>query len=221
MFTLNACAPFTEKHQEKAEEPANFSSKKSETTASKPETPEKVKPVAEKKADPNQELINKYGKDLPKGLYAVMETSKGSIVLKLYDKKAPKTVANFVGLAEGKIKTPYNRSGQPYYDGQIFHRVIRDFMIQGGDPTGTGRGGPGYTFPDEFDPTLKHDSPGILSMANAGPNTNGSQFFITHKATPWLDGKHSVFGKVVKGMDTVNRIKGKDKIKTVRIMRIK
>lgn len=126
---------------------------------------------------------------------------KGNIDIELFGDKTPLTVANFLNLA--------NRG---YYDGIIFHRVINDFMIQGGDPTGTGRGGPGYRFEDEFDPSLKHDSAGILSMANAGPATNGSQFFITHLPTPHLDGRHSVFGKVVKGQDVVNKVVQGDKI---------
>lgn len=130
---------------------------------------------------------------------ARMKTSKGDIVIELFADKVPNTVNNFVFLA---------RDG--YYDGTTFHRVIKDFMVQGGDPTGTGRGGPGYQFKDEFGPNLTHSGPGILSMANAGPNTNGSQFFITHTATPWLDGKHAVFGKVVEGMDVVNAIPERD-----------
>lgn len=134
------------------------------------------------------------------GLYAKLATTKGDIIIKLEDKLAPQTVQNFVDLATGK------KTGKPFYDGVIFHRVIPDFMIQGGDPTGTGRGGPGYKIQDEFNPSLKHDGPGVLSMANAGPNTGGSQFFITLKATPWLDGKHAVFGKVVVGMDVVQGI---------------
>jgi peptidylprolyl isomerase len=129
------------------------------------------------------------------------------------------TVANFVGLAEGEIKNSAKSEGEPYYDGLTFHRVIKNFMIQGGDPTGNGNGGPGYAFRDEIDPSLKHDRAGTLSMANAGPNTNGSQFFITHKPTPHLDGKHAVFGYVVEGQGTVDLIEKGDEIKSVEIIR--
>lgn len=127
------------------------------------------------------------------------------------------TVANFVALAKGERKNGAKASGEPYYDGIVFHRVIADFMVQCGDPTGTGSGGPGYVFPDEIDRSLKHDRPGILSMANAGPGTNGSQFFITHVPTSWLDGKHTVFGKVVSGQDVVNAIQQGDSIKSLKI----
>lgn len=150
------------------------------------------------------------------GLYAVMETSKGTIVLELFYKQTPMTVCNFVGLAEGTLDAT---KGKRFYDGLTFHRVIKDFMIQGGDPAGNGTGSAGYRFPDEFDPSLKHDGPGVLSMANSGPGTNGSQFFITHVATPWLDGKHTVFGRVVQGQDVVNAIAQGDKIVSVKIER--
>jgi peptidylprolyl isomerase len=165
-------------------------------------------------------------KKLPDGLYAEMDTSKGKIVLQLEYEKTPLTVANFVGLAEGTkqySKTPGEppkAQDKPFYDGLTFHRVIPDFMIQGGDPQGSGSGGPGYKFRNEIDPSLKHDRAGILSMANAGPDTNGSQFFITHKDTPWLDGKHTVFGHVVEGQDVVNQIVKGDTIKTLKILRI-
>jgi peptidyl-prolyl cis-trans isomerase A (cyclophilin A) len=132
--------------------------------------------------------------------YARFETSAGNFKIKLFADKAPKTVENFVTLAEG------TKTGKPFYDGLIFHRVIPNFMIQGGCPEGTGRGGPGYKFADEFHPSLRHDKPGLLSMANAGPNTNGSQFFITVAPTPWLDNKHSIFGEVVEGYDVVEQI---------------
>ena len=164
------------------------------------------------------------------GIFAEMETTKGKITLQLEYKKTPVTVANFVSLAEGKNTiVQESLKSKPYYDGLKFHRVIKDFMIQGGDPQGTGAGGPGYNFFDETRKDLKHDVPGILSMANSDPqgkeaysntgSTNGSQFFITHAATPWLDGKHTVFGKVTQGMDVVNKIAQDDQIIKVTIIR--
>jgi len=145
-------------------------------------------------------------KNLKDGLYAHMMTSKGDMIIQLEEKKAPVTVANFVGLAEGKIPNKAKAAGVPFYDGLTFHRVINHFMIQGGDPDGNGQGGPGYSFPDEFDPNLKLDKKGVLAMANSGPNTNGSQFFITDTATIHLNGRHTVFGEVVKGLNTIDSI---------------
>jgi peptidylprolyl isomerase len=153
---------------------------------------------------------------LGNGLFARISTDRGDIVLRLEFQKTPLTVCNFVGLAEGKLNAA---KGKPYYNGLTFHRVISDFMVQGGDPLGNGQGGPGYQFPDEIVASLKHDGPGVLSMANAGPGTNGSQFFITHKETPWLDGKHTVFGRVVEGQSVVDSIRQGDKIKSVTIIR--
>ncbi|WXU00615.1 MAG: hypothetical protein Ctma_1341 [Catillopecten margaritatus gill symbiont] len=155
---------------------------------------------------------------LDDGLYANLHTNQGDIIVKLAYEKTPLTVINFVGLAEG-TKFSNKQLGKPYYNGLKFHRVIQDFMIQGGDPEGNGTGGPGYKFADEIT-DLTHDRPGILSMANAGPNTNGSQFFITHTATVHLDGKHTVFGHVVKGMGIVNRIKKGDFIRKLKIIRV-
>ena len=150
------------------------------------------------------------------GLFARITTSRGDIVVRLEYQKTPMTVCNFVALAEGKMTAA---GGKPFYNGLSFHRVISDFMIQGGDPVGNGSGGPGYRFPDEIDASLRHSGPGILSMANAGPNTNGSQFFITHVATPWLDGKHTVFGRVVLGQQVVNAVRQGDKIDKIEIIR--
>ncbi|KAA3619138.1 MAG: peptidylprolyl isomerase [Flavobacterium sp.] len=154
------------------------------------------------------------------GIYANISTEKGTIKIKLTHDKTPGTVGNFVALAEGNLENEAKPQGTPYYDGLTFHRVIPDFMIQGGDPNGTGAGGPGYNFDDEFHPELKHTGPGVLSMANAGPGTNGSQFFITHVETPWLDNKHTVFGFVVEGQEVVNSIAQGDTMQKVEIERI-
>ena len=154
------------------------------------------------------------------GLYAKFTTSKGEILVNLEFEKTPGTVGNFVALAEGNLENNAKPQGTKYYDGLKFHRVIPDFMIQGGCPQGTGTGNPGYKFDDEIHPDLKHDGPGVLSMANAGPGTNGSQFFITHVATDWLDGKHTVFGKAIEGQDVVNKIAQGDSIETLEIVRV-
>jgi FKBP-type peptidyl-prolyl cis-trans isomerase len=154
------------------------------------------------------------------GIYAKFHTTQGAILVKLTYDLTPGTVGNFVGLAEGNLDNDAKPMGKPYYDGLVFHRVISDFMIQGGCPLGKGTGGPGYQFDDEFHPTLKHDAPGVLSMANAGPGSNGSQFFITHVATPWLDNKHTVFGNVVEGQDVVDAIQQGDKIEQLEIIRV-
>ena len=151
--------------------------------------------MAQKSYDQPPDMALKPGYDY----HAVLVTGKGTVRVRLFAEEAPETVNNFVFLA---------RDG--YFDGTTFHRVIKDFMVQGGDPTGTGTGGPGYRIPDEFNPGLRHDKPGVLSMANAGPNTGGSQFFVTHVATPWLDDRHAVFGEVVEGMDVVNSIEERD-----------
>lgn len=154
------------------------------------------------------------------GLYAKFNTTKGEILVNLEFEKTPGTVGNFVALAEGNLENSAKPQGTPYYDGLKFHRVIPDFMIQGGCPLGTGTGNPGYKFDDEFHPDLKHSGPGVLSMANAGPGTNGSQFFITHVETPWLDGKHTVFGNVVDGQDVVDAVAQGDAIESLEIVRV-
>ena len=159
--------------------------------------------------------------NLTDGIYADIQTNKGDMILKLTYEETPLTVSNFIALAEGDHPLVSEEfKNKPYYNGIKFHRVINDFMIQGGDPTGTGSGGPGYSFEDEFIDSLKHDGPGILSMANSGPNTNGSQFFITHLETPWLDGKHSVFGKIEIGQEIINKIEQNDVINKLEIIRI-
>lgn len=154
------------------------------------------------------------------GLYAIVKTSKGNITLNLEFEKTPATVGNFVALCEGEMKNSSKDLGVPYYNNLKFHRVINDFMVQAGCPLGTGTGNPGYKFDDEFHPELKHDKDGILSMANAGPGTNGSQFFITHVPTAWLDNKHTVFGSVLDGMDIVNTIEQGDEIIDIKISRV-
>lgn len=156
---------------------------------------------------------------MPDGIYAQITTSKGVITANLTYKQAPVTVGNFVALAEGHMENNYRGKGEPFFDGLTFHRVVPNFVIQGGDPLANGMGNPGYTFRDEFFPGLFHNKPGTLSMANGGPDNNGSQFFITHVPTPWLDNRHSVFGYVTQGMEVVNSIAQGDKIEQVKIFR--
>lgn len=191
--------------------------------AQKAKSKPKTKPAASK----TQKTISKMSNQKQPGVYATIETEKGNIVILLEHKKTPMTCTNFVGLAEGTIENTAKPKGTPYYDGLKFHRVItkgngdaQDFMVQGGDPTGTGTSGPGYQFPDEIEPSLKHDKPGTLSMANSGPGTNGSQFFITVAPTNWLDGRHTVFGYVIEGMDVVNLLRANDVMKKVTIERV-
>jgi peptidyl-prolyl cis-trans isomerase A (cyclophilin A) len=201
-FAEEAAAPAA------AEKPAAEKGAKDPTAGGGGEKPGKDAATAAKSA--KKANSEKESKDAA-GKTVVLKTSAGDITVKLFPEKAPKTVENFIGLATGKKEWTDPRDGKPkknkpLYDGTIFHRVIPNFMVQGGDPLGEGTGGPGYNFEDEFAPSDNFDRPGILAMANAGPNTNGSQFFITVAATPWLNGKHTIFGEVTKGMDIVNKI---------------
>ncbi len=164
--------------------------------------------------DAAQQKAQELTEKLPDGLYAVLDTPRGAMVIYLYHDKAPLAVANLVGLAEGSFA-----GGKRFYDGLSFHRVVANFVIQGGDPLGNGTGGPGYRFPDEFDPSLRFTGPGILAMANAGPGTNGSQFFITLAATPHLNDRHTIFGRVAQGMNVVQAIRQGDAMTSVRIVR--
>lgn len=199
----------TEKAEPKV--PAEATEKKVEAKAEK-KTAKKENTKFKKKSDDGPEKKSSVTKksEKKKGLpmFANFETTQGNFKVKLFAKEAPKTVENFVDLAEGNKVNPDTgkKIEKHFYDGLKFHRVIDGFMIQGGDPAGNGTGGPGYKFADEFGPGLKHDKPGKLSMANAGPNTNGSQFFITVAATPWLDGRHAIFGEIAEGMDVINKI---------------
>ncbi|MCT4665996.1 MAG: peptidylprolyl isomerase [Flavobacteriales bacterium] len=178
---------------------------------------QKLKEVEKAAANIEQKEEQKKPVVKDTGLHAIIKTNKGDIKLGLQFERAPMTVANFVALAKGEMENDDKEKGTPFYDGLVFHRVIKDFMIQGGCPQGSGQGNPGYQFPDEIDAQLVHDGPGILSMANAGPGTNGSQFFITHKATPWLNGRHTVFGHVLEGQAIVDTIAQGDNIIKVEI----
>ena len=221
VITLISCnKPYEKKETEKSKS-AN-SNNFSEIVEQNITTKDEQKTLDELTKTEYKAQINPTG-TLGNGIFVKMATNRGNVLLRMYYKQVPYTVANFVGLAEGTREWKDPKTGENkksnFFDGLKFHRVIPNFMIQGGDPMGSGRGGPGYKFADEFKPNLIHDRPGILSMANSGPNTNGSQFFITHVPTPWLDGKHSVFGEVVEGMDVVNAIVQNDQIKSVQIIR--
>ena len=212
ILAVGLCTQCTKNNAPPAEETEDVVQGEAPEAAAEPAEEEDGEEAEESGGSVSFEPLDKVKERLEPGMYAVMDTSMGRIVIELFPDKAPKTVENFVGLAEGTKEWTDPRTGEkstePLYDGTIFHRVIPQFMIQGGDPLGQGTGGPGYKFEDEFDPSLKFDKPGLLAMANSGPNTNGSQFFITQVPTPHLNNHHTIFGQVVEGQGVVNSIVG-------------